>query len=573
MEPYIISKRINDFESCIKLDLNEFDFNHPPELFKLLNETIHKPKSISHYSNFFNNNTQNLLENISIKNDIKQEQILITAGSDDGLEYIVNKYINSDTTVIIFVPSYNYFELLVKRNTSKIIYIPIDFSSNNYDIFECLEFYRESLKNNAIIYIVNPNNPLGTNVNIKNIQKCVHEFKNAIFIVDEAYIEFCPQLTSVKFSKMYNNIIITRTFSKAYGLAGLRLGYIVSSESTINNLKVLYNEKNVTEISKVAGNYILNNHDYYQTIINEIIANREEFELFLFDNKIPHIRSLSNFVSFYVGNNSEIFLNILKLNNIYIRDRNTQINMTGFVRITIGNRNNMELIQKLIIEHLHLFDTVNYIIPHLTPKKDIYKLKLLFKNLIKCFHNSQLQDKYWLDGGSLLGIYRNNGIIPWDDDIDIGIQLKDNHYLESLQNELENNGLRLKRNRTNCYYQIEFLNNNDNLNYNLNYNLSESWKIKTNDIHIDIFTYNNEFINTDPRFVKKDEDGFKCNIEYSYDNIFPLKQSLFYNILVNIPNNTELLLNNAFSDDYKTKGVFIKNEQKFIIDVLNYSYA
>lgn len=559
-KPYKICKYIKNYENSIKLDLNEFDFDHHPDFIKNINNVVSKNKAITHYSNFYNNNTQIFINKLASFNGVDINNIIVTAGSDDSLEYIVNKFINVKTTVFIFVPSYNYFELLVKSKTDNIIYIPIGFDDNNYDISYCLDFYKSQLVDNSVVYIVNPSNPLGTTVT--NLQKSIKKYNNTLFIIDEAYIEFCPTLNSVNLIEN-KNVIITRTFSKAYGLAGLRLGYSIANTKIIDTLKVVYNEKNVTEIAKNAGIFILDHIDYYNDIIQRIHQSKVEFESFLNELNIYFVHSYSNFVSFYIGDKRLEFLQLLENNNVFIRDRHTQVNMNGFLRITIGTSEHMRLIKKLIKDNLDLFSN-KCVVKYFTNKPHIWKLKLLFKTLLDCFSQNELINKYWMDSGSLLGVYRSNGIISWDDDIDIGVLSSDIPLLISLKDTLESNGLRLKRNRTDCYYQIDYISD-----------ISDIYI--TNDVHIDIFTFNengNEtYINSDPRFATSDSNEFKCNIVYSDNDLFPLSKAQFYNLNVNIPRNTKQLLENAFKGDFKNEGVLIVDNEVIKIDIKKYTNA
>jgi histidinol-phosphate aminotransferase len=565
---YQISKEIKDdkYEECIKLDLNEFDFDHHIDIYKYIQKSVIKPKSITHYSNQFNNSTKELIQKISKYNNIKENQVMLSAGSDDSLEYIINRYIYFNTHVIVFVPSYSYFEIIIKRRTNNIHYIPLDFNKSQYKIEECLEFYKDILEK-AVVYIVNPNNPLGVLCCKKSLENVIKLYTNTLFVIDEAYIEFSAKETCVNLINSYKNIIITRTFSKAYGLAGMRLGYLLANEETVKYVKVIYNEKNTTDLSKSAGIAIYDNINYYEDIILNAVNIRNDFQDFLQEYNIYYVKSNSNFISFYIGNKSEEFLNILESKHIFIRNRNTQIDMYGFVRVTIGKIENMILLKNIIIENINLFEIdIGPINKHYTDKQTIWKLKLLFKKFIDIINNNNKKTitplTYWLDGGTLLGIYRNNGIISYDDDIDIGINEHDINLLLELKNNFEKEGLRLKLNRTKCYYQIDFI--SDIIDDNL-----------TNDLHIDIFPFKNEngiLKNIDQRFILN--DAIKCNFVYNECDLFPLKPYSFYGLLnVYIPNNVEKILKENILSDFKNVACFEENGKIYNYKIIRPFFA
>jgi hypothetical protein len=187
-----------------------------------------------------------------------------------------------------------------------------------------------------------------------------------------------------------------------------------------------------------------------------------------------------------------------------------------------------------------------------TSKAHIWKLKLLFKSFLKCVDGSALRDRYWVDSGTLLGVQRNRGIIPWDDDVDIAIFDEDESLLVELRDVMDDMGLRLKRNRTDAYYQIDFKSDVDQTKVSA-----------TNPVHIDVFIFKRQadetYVDADPRFCNSDTSGYKCNIVYSKHLVYPVRKVLFYDMIpINIPSKTDELLNSAFlSGNWLRKGKFI----------------
>ena len=356
---YRYSIYIQKYNESVKLDLNEFNFEHPIEMKNQIFNAMNMQKTITHYSNMYNINTINLINKIAKYNKINNDNILLSAGSDVGLEYLVSYLIKSTTTVYIFVPTYSYFNFLSSNITKNIIYIPFCIDDYDYDIDLYISKYIKNDNLDVVIYIVNPNNPTGILFDGNKIENILIKYSNFKFIIDEAYIEYCFDKSCVEYINKYSNLFITRTFSKAYGLAGLRIGYILSDNKNILALHKYFNESSLSEISKVAANFIHDNINIYEDLIDTVIRIRKNFEFFLDCNKIVYIKSQASFISFYIGDNCDMFIDILKSHNIYIRSKDKDTNMKGYIRISIGTENIMDNIKKIILDNILLISQKN----------------------------------------------------------------------------------------------------------------------------------------------------------------------------------------------------------------------
>jgi histidinol-phosphate aminotransferase len=351
---YRYSIYLKNYNSSIKLDINEYNFPHPSGFYNQLYLKMLNPKCITHYSNMYCDETLNLIKNIANINNLLDDNILLTSGSDTALEYIATDIFKQNTKLLYLVPNYSHMVDFIKKNKGIVVPIQFDILKDKYQLSLYLKLY-ENIIENAVIYISNPNNPTGLCVDKNDLILCISKYSKTIFVIDEAYIEFTGVSESMcELVKQFANIYIVRTFSKAYGIAGLRLGYILSQQTNILHLNNnVFNEASLTELSKCAGNYILENLPYYNKIISDTNNIKSFFFNFLNTNNIFYIPSHANFVSIYVGINVNDFTNYLLNKGFVIRNKTSDTNMYGFVRITIGTLQQIEGICAYILKYIN----------------------------------------------------------------------------------------------------------------------------------------------------------------------------------------------------------------------------
>ena len=264
---------------------------------------------------------------------VAPENIFLGNGSDEVIDLIYRTFANpGKDKVIICPPTYGMYEVSANINDVEIINIPLlpNFQLDKQAIFETIE-QDPAVK---LIFICSPNNPTGNL--IEGIEVVIQKF-NGIVVVDEAYIDFSPESSKAQSINQYNNLIVLQTLSKAWGLAGTRVGFAFAQSEIIallNKIKPPYNISTLNQQQAIAK---LSHPDEFESERNGILAERERLQKELL--QFPIVRKIypssANFLLVEVDNANSIY-NALVSKNVVVRNRNSVIK--NCIRITIGTK-------------------------------------------------------------------------------------------------------------------------------------------------------------------------------------------------------------------------------------------
>jgi histidinol-phosphate aminotransferase len=283
--------------------------------------------------------TTELILKIAKKNDVVAENILLGAGSTEILDLVVRYCALNKGSFVLADPTYNYWTETAEKLGLRKITVPLT-QDKNHDLSAMLQAIEPDTK---LIYICNPNNPTGTICERQALVNFINEAtKKAIVLVDEAYIDFTNQESLVKLVTENKKVIIAKTFSKMYGLAGARIGYGVANSETIEKMSQLQSWNNGSiSVASVSGAIASIEDDKF---VSETYFLNEKARKYTMEQlerlKIACIPSSSNFVYFSLVNYDKDFFEQLKKNNIIgtkIYEENGK-----WSRITIGTMKEMQ---------------------------------------------------------------------------------------------------------------------------------------------------------------------------------------------------------------------------------------
>ncbi|WP_272022509.1 histidinol-phosphate transaminase [Olleya namhaensis] len=283
-------------------------------------------------------------DKLSAIKKVATDQIFIGNGSDEVIDLAFRIFCEpGKDKVLTFTPTYGMYNVSANINNIEVIEQPLinDFQINLNQLQPYLDF--EDVK---IIFICSPNNPTGNSLNPDDIEYILENF-NGIVIVDEAYIDFSAQASFIKNIDKYDNLIVSQTFSKAWGLAGVRVGVAYASQAIItlyNRVKPPYN---VSTLNQEAVLKSLNNLEEVTQNIDTILEERTKLKEAL--SKLAIVKKIyptdSNFLLVEVEDANKTYQYLIE-QKVIIRNRNTQVK--NCIRITVGTpEENNTLIETL----------------------------------------------------------------------------------------------------------------------------------------------------------------------------------------------------------------------------------
>ncbi len=267
-----------------------------------------------------------LREAIAQAYQVSLKQIICGVGSDQLIDCILRTFVEKDGVVLAPDPSFSMYRLTTQVNGGQFLVTPLqeDFSYDMPAMIACVVAHQPQ-----VVFICNPNNPTGTTVSKEKVETLVKVAKG-IVIIDEAYAEFHEE-DMVALALKYPHVIVLRTFSKAYGLAGARIGYGIASEALIKQLDAVRPPYNINVFSQEAATYVMSNRHLYAPKIAAIKEARETMRKALGELGFQVAPSGSNFLWFEVP---DTFASKLQEAGIYVRTFKYQAK--DYCRLTIG---------------------------------------------------------------------------------------------------------------------------------------------------------------------------------------------------------------------------------------------
>jgi histidinol-phosphate aminotransferase len=268
---------------------------------------------------------------------VKPEQLALTNGVDEAIHVLFETFLEAGDELLLPVPTYTMYEVYASATDARVVTVLAG---------DDLQFPYERLLSaitprTKIIAIANPNSPSGSVATREQLLELARQAPQAVLLVDEAYFHFHGE-TVMDLVGVIPNLVVARTFSKAYGLAGLRLGLIAGPQELMRWVRRVLSPYSVNSIALACVRPALEDTAYIDWYVKEVLAGRADFEAALDSLGLQRWPSHANFILVDIGANHGGFVRLMRNAGVLVRDRSKDPGCDGRVRVTIGTREQMQ---------------------------------------------------------------------------------------------------------------------------------------------------------------------------------------------------------------------------------------
>ncbi|CQR46686.1 Histidinol-phosphate aminotransferase [Paraliobacillus sp. PM-2] len=350
MKPYKPGKQIEDVKKeyglsrIIKLASNENPFGYSDKVKSAL------PTLATHFELYPDGYATQLREELTENLNVEKDQLVFGCGSDEVVDMICRTFLEPGTNTVIANPTFPQYKHNALIQGATVKEVPV------IDGYHDLEAMLQAIDSNTkVVWLCTPNNPTGCLIKDASLEYFMTNCpEDVLVVVDEAYYEYVTATDApetIKWINKYPNLVVLRTFSKAYGLAALRVGYGVATEEIANLLNITRGPFNTTTVAQQAAVIALRDREFLQNSVNKTTTNKKQFLTFLEDLGLSYYDSEANFVFVKLPITGDELFEHLLTKGFIVRSGEALGHPYG-VRITIGHEQDMKELQELMDTYL-----------------------------------------------------------------------------------------------------------------------------------------------------------------------------------------------------------------------------
>jgi len=312
--------------SGLRLDFNENTFACSPRVLEALGRISRG--DLTRYPE-----RESVEYRVAAHLNLAPAQVLLTNGVDEAIHVLCQTYLDAGAEILLPVPTYTMYEVYASATPARVITVPTE-DDFRFPLRALLDSITPATR---LIAIANPNSPTGQAARREDLFQLIDAAPHAAVLIDEAYFHFYGE-TLLDLVGRAPNVIVARTFSKAYGLAGLRLGVLAAPEDQMQWLRRAISPYSVNSVALACLTAALDDEEYLRWYVDEVLASRFHFASALQRLGVPFWPSQANFVLVSIGPEHREFVTAMRTKGVLVRDRSADPGCDGCVRITLGTR-------------------------------------------------------------------------------------------------------------------------------------------------------------------------------------------------------------------------------------------